>query len=291
MHLANAFGLLWHSDLPLDFLAPAPASAESPDVTIRQVATLSPRIGGIAINRGWVYDNGFRFVWSDIAAFDVFEGNRIDVAPLTGWTGALPWPFYSTVAALLLAWRGQLPLHACSVAIDGTAILLCGASGAGKSSLCAGLVARGAGLLCDDLTVIAPGPAGRQALALPGRPGIRLFREIADQLLAPIKQAVPDDIRHKVMACWPDHKTGQPLPVARIIVLQDRPLPLDPRARLQLLQAQLFRPRWLAGLPGADFRAAQLRGLLATARMQVLAPLGPFSLTRLADLCAEVEGG
>jgi hypothetical protein len=118
------------------------------------VAALADRPAGRLINRGMVFADGFRFTWNDVATFDVFAGARIEVFPLPGWTGSLPWPFYSTVTALLLAWRGDLPLHACAVEIAGKTILLCGPSGAGKSTLCATLVADGACLLSDDLTVI-----------------------------------------------------------------------------------------------------------------------------------------
>jgi serine kinase of HPr protein (carbohydrate metabolism regulator) len=45
-------------------------------------------------------------------------------------------------------------LHATSVAIDGRAVLLCGASGMGKSDLALRLIDRGAILISDDYTII-----------------------------------------------------------------------------------------------------------------------------------------
>jgi len=45
-------------------------------------------------------------------------------------------------------------LHATSVAIDGRAVLLCGASGAGKSDLALRLIDRGAVLISDDYTLV-----------------------------------------------------------------------------------------------------------------------------------------
>ena len=45
-------------------------------------------------------------------------------------------------------------MHATSVAIDGRAVLICGASGAGKSDLALRLIDRGAMLISDDYTIV-----------------------------------------------------------------------------------------------------------------------------------------
>ena len=44
--------------------------------------------------------------------------------------------------------------HASSVAIDGRAVVICGPSGSGKSALALQLMALGAGLLADDITLL-----------------------------------------------------------------------------------------------------------------------------------------
>jgi HPr kinase/phosphorylase len=51
-------------------------------------------------------------------------------------------------------------LHATSVAIDGAAIVITGASGRGKSGLALDLIAFGARLISDDITRIEPGEDG-----------------------------------------------------------------------------------------------------------------------------------
>lgn len=56
------------------------------------------------------------------------------------------------LAALLC---GYEPLHASAVEVDGRAILMMGASGAGKSSVALHLSARGAGLMADDVSALA----------------------------------------------------------------------------------------------------------------------------------------
>jgi hypothetical protein len=282
MHTATAFGLIWRSDIPLEHFAAAPDFAGAPDVSVRLVRVLADRPAGRNINRGQVFADGFRFTWNDMAVFDAFDGARIEVLPLAGWTGALPWPFYSTVTALLLAWRGDLPLHASAVEIAGKALLLCGPSGAGKSTLCAALVADGAQLLSDDLTVIRAGEAGRQACVLPGRPGIRLFSAIADQLHGITAKPVEDDHRGKVIVSWPVAAPRHSRPFAAIVLLQCDPAPAVPTGRLKVLQRHLFRPKWMHVLSGASSRFLALTAIVNSTPLVALPPLGPYSAKEAA---------
>ena len=282
MHAATAFGLFWQSEVPLEHFSAAPDFSGVPDVNLRLVAALLDRPSGRAINRGLVFADGFRFTWNDIATFDVFGGNRIDVLPLSGWTGTLPWPFYSTVTALLLAWRGNLPLHACAVEIAGKALLLCGPSGAGKSTLCAALVADGARLLSDDLSVIRPGTDGQPPMVLPGRPGVRLLSTIAPQLPGARLSPVSDDHRAKVMAIWSGRSAEFPRAITAVVLLQNHPAPVSPVARVAMLRQHLFRPQWLGLLPRAQAQFQTLALVVESARMLAAPTLGPFNAREVA---------
>lgn len=68
-----------------------------------------------------------------------------------------------------------MSLHATTVAVDGRALAIAGPSGAGKSSVAAQMIALGAGLVCDDLTVVSQ-EDGRITAAMPphGAPAIAL---------------------------------------------------------------------------------------------------------------------
>jgi hypothetical protein len=67
---------------------------------------------------------------------------------------------------LLLQLRGRIVLQASAVAVAGGAVLFCGETNAGKSTLAAALGRRGYPMICDDLCAIDPAaPGGPRALA------------------------------------------------------------------------------------------------------------------------------
>jgi hypothetical protein len=73
---------------------------------------------------------------------------------------------FAQVLPLAAALRGRELFHASAVAIDGGALAFVGLSGAGKSSIAAHLVARGAALVTDD--VLALSRERGRVLAFPG---------------------------------------------------------------------------------------------------------------------------
>ncbi|HKQ61396.1 MAG TPA: HprK-related kinase A [Candidatus Polarisedimenticolaceae bacterium] len=79
-------------------------------------------------------------------AFDPFP--RAHALPMLEWI--LNWCFYSRPHCYLI-------LHSAVLERDGRALLLSGAPGAGKSTLCAGLALRGWRLLSDEVALIRPG--------------------------------------------------------------------------------------------------------------------------------------
>lgn len=282
MHFARAFGLTWQSDFALEHFAPlAPPAAA--DVTVRQVAALADRPILRTINRGAVCADGFRFTWDDQAAIDVCGTNRVAVQLLPGWTGALPWAFYSTVAALLLAARGAVPFHACGVAVEGRAVLICGPSGAGKSTLAAGLVKHGAQFIADDLCVIDP--VSKPPAMLPGRPAVRLFPAVAAIIDAGDTAAVPGDPRGKVIASFAAGQPQTALPLGLIVMLQHEPAPAPLGLRFAVLAKQLFRPKWLVQLPGHVPREQAMRTLITALPMIALPPPGHIDAATFAAHC------
>ena len=258
VHLAAAFGLRWQSDLPLDHFAPLEQG--DPDVRVSRVAALAERGSLASVRRGHIYADGTRFPWEEEAVFDTYAGSRVDYLPGPAWKGVLPHAFYGTVAAQVLAWRGLIPLHACAVEIGGRAVLIAGPGGAGKSSLMSGLLETGAALVSDDLTAIDM--RDDAANALPGRTTIRLGEAVA-QWTGGMRIAPPSPATRGKYVIRPVTRTSAAgLPIAALLDLgQDAVLP--PAARAQAFARHLFRPAWLAALPGHPARLQALLRLAA----------------------------
>jgi hypothetical protein len=86
------------------------------------------------------------------------------------------------VAAAAALLRGDLALRAAAVSIGGSAVALCGASAAGKSSLAAALGQRGHGVLADAVTVISTDPNHGRSIVAPLAPEPQLWPDSARAL-------------------------------------------------------------------------------------------------------------
>ena len=287
---ARSFGLLWQSDIEMEHFESAIVSDESADIVVCEAPLLAERDPIQRINRGFVYADGFRFEWNGVATFDVFDGNRIEYYRGPNWTGVLPWPFYSTVAALLLAWRGQLPFHGCAVSIDGKGVLICGDSGAGKSSLTAALIAKGAQFISDDLSVVAPDKDGNGWSIDMGRPGIRLFPSVGHWFFGDDTTPLPDDPRGKVIAVPATNLNDGPVPLRQIIFLGGPEKPLSAIDRFTLLRKNLFRPNWLGKLPSISTIRVAVRDISASANVSVETVIGETDELALRVRAAAIIG-
>lgn len=246
---ARGFGLNWRADVPLVQFDPLATSVANPDICVAQVERLSERAGATAINRGEVYVDGFRLGWGDEVTFDMFGGTRIDYCTGPDWRGTLPPMFFGTVTGLTLAWRGLLPLHATALELSGQAFLLTGSAGTGKSTLAAELMAHGAQLISDDLTILEMSSGNAAPLAFRGRQTMRLHPDTAARTGALRREDVPDDPRGKLLV-WPTARTSAvALPVGGLILLGKREGSLSGIELAPILPELLYRPAWLAAMP------------------------------------------
>jgi hypothetical protein len=83
-----------------------------------------------------------------------------------GW---FRWYFLEAMSYLLLAQRDTVPVHAACVALAGRGVLLCGASGMGKTSLAFACARAGWTYVGDDATMLLQGSTAREVLGKPHR--------------------------------------------------------------------------------------------------------------------------
>lgn len=158
------------------------------------------------------------------------------------------------VAALAAQLRGHLVLRAATVSIDGRAVVICGASAAGKSVLAAALAQRGHAVLADAVTSISGGSDGEAALVTRTNAEPQLWPDSVDEL--GLSHSDGQQVRPElVKRAYALGSFAEAAPVAAVVDLQpnvnlDRPAvePLAGAVRVQTLMGRRWHARLAAPL-------------------------------------------
>ena len=153
------------------------------------------------------------------------------------------------VLSFALLKHGREPVHATVVACGGSAVAICGPPGAGKTTLAAALLGRGARMVTDDLLVINWVPNGRP-MAQPGAPRIKLLPDTGERLMPDLARGVrmnPNTAK-QIVRLPPDRVASDEITLGLVAVLRpSRPgsvavRALVPRRLLLDLVANTFNP-------------------------------------------------
>jgi hypothetical protein len=152
-----------------------------------------------------------------------------------------------TVIGMLLNQRGGVVLHASAAEVAGEAVLFCGASGEGKSTLIATLSLMGYPTISDDVARITFDAAGCPSVGADAR-RLKLSDEAIDTLSLRGRQrgAVPGVAKRYVSP--PSRSEAKTLPLRAIYMLQspsdahNRIVALDAPRALQQLRRNAHRP-------------------------------------------------
>lgn len=174
---------------------------------------------------------------------------RIDVRAGDGDEGLLEHRIASSAICTLLAMRGDLVLHAGAVQSDAGAVVFCGPTGRGKSTLALTLGEAGHGVLGEDGIAISLGQEG--PVAFPGARGVRM--RTGDRNGNPHTDLVPE----------PGPGEPPPCPVAAVVLLDERGdglsvEPLEAARALALLTPHLVHSGGRPAIGAAFGRLARL---------------------------------
>jgi hypothetical protein len=198
------------------------------------------------------------------------SAGRIAVAAADEDAELLEHRIASSAICTLLSMRGDLALHAAAVEADGRAIVFCGPSLRGKSTLARALGEGGCRLLGEDGIAVELGEAG--PVAYPGARGVRM--------------RLPDGGRQRPVLVE-DPGAGEPgqCPLAAVVLLGERGAefkvePLAPARALALLTPNLIHSGGRASIAAAFQRLAALLGSVPALRISL-----PDDLDALPENC------
>lgn len=288
MQFYRVSGLSVASEIALPgMIADSPGRA--PEVTIRRGPVPDNLPGRSAAGPTWqIAGRQFLLRIPDIARFLLKDGDEIVFAPETD-DGLADVPIFilGTVFGILLHQREQIVLHASAVRVNGKAVLFCGSSGAGKSTMAAALAQHGYSLVTDDFCTICVNGSGTP-MAHPDGRQLKLWAQAIDRLdLAPSRGERVRKSLEKFYVEPGDAFTG-PLALGAIYALREarpphaagieRPNVVD--AAL-LLRRNAYRPLLVRRL---GQRANYFRATTAIANAA-----GIFYLTRALDFAGMPE--
>jgi hypothetical protein len=157
--------------------------------------------------------------------------------------------------------RGDVPLHASCVEIDGRALLLAGPGRVGKTTLAAAFAAAGYRVLAEDLVCLRPGPAPS---VIPGAAMLRVRLDVVDAFHIPGAAELLRDTDRAHLSLASRRGTCEPVPLAGIALLKEADT--DPRLE-RIAGADVVRDLWIVSfnLPTHVDRARCFRAVAGLA--------------------------
>jgi hypothetical protein len=227
VHFYTVSGLSVGSEIMLPGMNAAEEAAE-PEVTIRRAPVPVALEGARDSGPTWqITDKQFLLRIPEIARFLLSDGREIAFESETDSDDDIPIFVLGTVFGILLHQREQIVMHASAVRVNGKAVLFCGASGAGKSTMAAALVQRGYPLVTDDVCAISLAGAARPVVHPDGRQ-LKLWAHSIDRLELADRRG--DRVRNRLEKFYvePSDTSVTPLPLGAVYALREARPPHQP---------------------------------------------------------------
>jgi HPr Serine kinase C-terminal domain len=213
------------------------------------------------------------------------DGNSIEFAlEDEADPGAVSLILHGTARGALIHQRGELPLHAATLAPPSGehAVAICGVSGAGKSTLAMELIRRGWRLVADDTTRVTWN--GSEAIAWPSRDSIKLWRDACDAA------AIDTDGLGRVMNNMDKYyvrvpAVDGPIRLGAIVVLAPQwdDTPISAGERMAMISRNTYRPTHIAALGMRERHVRIVAQVVSASAVHRLANDKSLPPARLAD--------
>jgi hypothetical protein len=233
--------------VPLPETAAWPGLKRPVDVTIETgpIPKLESDLPGLAYLKSV---GGGKFVFDRLphAHFLVDRGSIVIDENLSFETADWRASLLGPVLGLMCYLRDLLPLHASALRVGKRVVAFAGRSGAGKSTIAAGLLQRGHQLVADDVCALES--LASNPLVLPSYPGLKLSSTSLAMLgIDPFGLAMIDDDKFQLVRADRFDPTALALDTIYLIEnapedMEDAVLELNGAAAFERLSAEIYRP-------------------------------------------------
>ena len=177
----NVFGLIIQSEIKLPELPKVEDQESNVWIKIGKVPDHLPLPAGSGVLYEASQDD-FLLRLNNVAKYRVQNGKNITVEPSKNSTPQEIRLFlFGSVMGALLHQRSLLAIHGSCISKGNRGIIFTGKSSAGKSTLAAGLHAKGYSVVTDDIAVVDT-DKDEKHIILPGVPQIKLWKDVLNQL-------------------------------------------------------------------------------------------------------------
>ena len=288
VHSYRICGLSVASDIALPGVI-AGAADSFADVTIREGEVPQALPDATIAGPTWqIAGKQFLLSVPNVARFLLNSGQQIVFAPESDASAEdVPIFILGTVFGILLHQREQIVLHASAVEVNRRAVVFCGSSGTGKSTLAAVLVQRGYRLITDDVCAITLSDVAPPLVHPDGRQ-LKLWAQAIEKL--ELNEIRGERVRQVLEKFYvePREAASEALPLGAVYALVEaRPNSTPGIEQPNVVDAALLL-RWHAYRPLLVNRLAQNQHYFC-ATVQIANKSGVFRLIRRFDFAAMAE--